>query len=46
LKHQESNILVCDQEFFELKPPQNKIDEYREYVGSVNKIVIGGSKVG
>jgi len=30
LKNQESTFVVCDQEFYELKPPGNRADEYKE----------------
>jgi hypothetical protein len=29
IKHQESDILVCDKDFYLLKPPHTKLDEYR-----------------
>jgi hypothetical protein len=29
-----------------LQPPSNKIDEFRGYVESINRVVVGGSKAG
>ena len=41
IKHQESEVLVCDRDFFELKPPHNKVDEFRQNVRSLAKIIVG-----
>lgn len=40
VKTQESEFLVCDKEFFELVPPKNKVDEYRDLTNSIEKIIV------
>ena len=38
---QKSHILICDQELFELEPPQQKEAEFKEMTKSVANIVVG-----
>jgi hypothetical protein len=44
LKTQESNLIVCDQELFQLEPPSSKQAEYAELTSSVNRVVVASSK--
>lgn len=41
LKHQNSEVIVVDKEFYNLNPPHSKVEEYRECVGSVRKVIVG-----
>ena len=44
LKHQESEVVVCDKEFFELSPPSNRLDEYRNMTKNVQKVIVGSDE--
>lgn len=44
LRTQESQYIVCDQEFYELSLPQERSDDVREYTNNVKKVVVAGSR--
>jgi hypothetical protein len=44
LKTQESKVIVCDQDLFQLEPPAAKQAEYAELTSSVKKAVVASSK--
>ncbi len=44
LKTQESKVIVCDQELFQLEPPTSKQAEYAELTSSVQRAIVASSK--
>jgi hypothetical protein len=44
LKTQESKVIVCDQELFQLEPPSSKQAEYAELTSSVQRAIVASSK--
>lgn len=44
LKTQDSKVVVCDEELYQLDPPQSKKQEFTALTESVKKIVVASSK--
>ena len=44
LKTQDSKVVVCDEELYQLEPPQSKKQEFAALTESVKKIVVASSK--
>ena len=43
LKNQQSTVVVCDKELYELEPPQKHLEELQKQVNSVKKVVVASS---
>lgn len=45
---QKSDTLVCDQDFYQMEPPKEKLNEYEGYVSHISKVIVASTdgKVG
>ncbi len=46
LHTQDSKVVVCDQELYDLEVPQSKQAEFSEYTKTVEKVIVAGKTTG
>ena len=44
LRTQESQYIICDQEFYELNVSEERSDDIREYTNNIKKVVVASSR--